>query len=209
MTFGNFSHHPIDVTIWVLLKMIDSAKVWTIWVSQKPNRVISSHTWFHLYILVHHSVHSNIDVPWFPGSRNLSVLYQMVDDYIPNMTLYLPPFRPLWSLTWLRFVFGFALAKDNFIATLTKHYGEIFPTYPNVPRPEMSVGWELTCRPQSEELEKRRCYQKWVSKNTTSVGLFGGGSSQTWWFFYCSLMKSCRLFTYIINIYLYISKLYK
>ena len=35
-----------------------------------------------------------------------------------------------------------------------------------------------------------------------------GGSSQTWWFFYCSLMKSCRLFTYIINIYLYISKLY-
>ena len=146
--------------------------------------------------------------------RHLSVLYQMVDDYIPNMTLHLPPFRPLWSLTWLRFVFGFVLAKDNFIATLTKHYGEIFPTYPNVPRPEMSVGWELTCRPQSEGLEKRRCYQKWVIKNTTSVGLFGGealklddSSTVAWWnhvdCLHISWISICIYRSYTINHMMY------
>ena len=55
---------------------------------RSPNAVISSHTWFHL---VHTSTPFSTlkhTLPWFPGSRNLSVLYQMVDDYIPNMTLY-------------------------------------------------------------------------------------------------------------------------
>ncbi len=143
-----------------------------------PNAVISSYMWSHL---VHITTiqDSNIHVPSLPWSRLPSVLYQVVDDYIPNLTSYLPPFGPLWSLTWLC-VFWFwprTILSRRWPNTMGRSSPPI-PMYLDLRRVSVAENWHVDFKVRQQNTQIK------------SVGVGGGwGSFQIWWIFYCSWMK--------------------